>query len=63
MSKIEKLEKNYLHLYLTIFLNNFLMISSERLAVSVQIKHTVCCGQTSAPVSHLFCGAPEKSAR
>ena len=30
--KIDKLEKNYLHLYLTIFLNNFLMISSERLA-------------------------------
>ena len=30
--KKEKLEKNYLHLYLTIFLNNFLMISSERLA-------------------------------
>jgi len=28
--KKEKLEKNYLHLYLTIFLNNFLMMTSER---------------------------------
>ena len=27
--KKEKLEKNYLHLYLTIFLNKFLMLTSE----------------------------------
>ena len=31
--KNEKLEKNYLHLYLTIFLNKILMLTSEKLAV------------------------------
>jgi hypothetical protein len=30
--KKEKLEKNYLHLYLTIFLNKILMLTSEKLA-------------------------------
>ena len=30
--KKEKIEKNYLHLYLTIFLNIILMMTSEKLA-------------------------------
>ena len=55
--KKEKLEKNYLHLYLTIFLNNFLtvvcMISSERLAEQTGIPRSshVHTSTTSHPNS------------
>ena len=55
--KKEKLEKNYLHLYLTIFLNNFLMISSERLAQSHSCSYPVWKQDNSKKNFYVHCVA------